>query len=214
MVERLLPKILVVDDERNVHYSFRRLLGNEYEVISAFSGEEALSRVAEDLPHLVLLDVRLPGQNGLDILKKLKALKPELPVIIMTAFGTAETAIRATKLEADDYVLKPFDVSAFKQLIAKTLERKAAFLRNRFRRQAQGAHAAVTGNGSGVRNERGTKQRGGGKQHPEAAPAGRGEREWRRKQRQAAARGHVRAPEGKRLGAVRRPRCVTGPNPL
>ena len=131
MAKRLLPKILVVDDERNVHYSFRRLLGNEYEVISAFSGEEALSRVAQDLPHLVLLDIRLPGQDGLDTLRKLKALKPELPVIMMTAFGTAETAIRATKLDADDYVLKPFDVSEFKQLIAKTLEHQAVSLLER-----------------------------------------------------------------------------------
>jgi DNA-binding NtrC family response regulator len=131
MVEHLLPKILVVDDERNVHYSFRRLLGNEYEVSSAFSGEEALSQVTKDPPHLVLLDIHLGGQDGLDTLRKLKTLRPELPVIIMTAFGTAETAIRATKFDAEEYILKPFDVRAFKQLITETLKRRAVSLPER-----------------------------------------------------------------------------------
>ncbi len=130
-VERLVPKILVVDDEPNIHYSFRRLLGSEYKILSAFSAEEAFARVNGDTPDLVFLDVHLGKQDGLDALEKLKTLKPKLPVIIMTAFGTAETAIRATKFDADEYILKPFDVSALKQLIAETLKRKAVLLSER-----------------------------------------------------------------------------------
>src|SRR5215813_15251996 len=119
-----MDKILIVDDERNVHYSFRRVLGGEYEVLSAFSGPEALRQVMDESLHLVLMDVRMPGTDGLDTLQELKRLRPDLPVIMMTAFVSAETAIRATTLDAEDYLVKPFDVDALKQLIATTLRRQ------------------------------------------------------------------------------------------
>jgi len=118
-----MNKILVVDDERNVHYSFRRVLGSEYEVISAFSGKEALQQIAAEGLHLVLMDVRMPGEDGLDTLQEIKRLRPELPVIMMTAFVSAETAIRSTTLDAEDYLVKPFDVDSLKRLIANTLHR-------------------------------------------------------------------------------------------
>ncbi len=113
-----MDKILIVDDERNVHYSFRRVLGSEYEVLSAFSGAEALRQVVDESLRLVLMDVRMPGTDGLDTLQELKRLRPDLPVIMMTAFVSAETAIRATTLDAEDYLVKPFDVDALKRLIA------------------------------------------------------------------------------------------------
>ncbi|MBI3303535.1 MAG: sigma-54-dependent Fis family transcriptional regulator [Deltaproteobacteria bacterium] len=119
-----MEKILIVDDERNVHYSFRRVLGGEYEVISAYSGAEALRQVTDASLRLVLMDVRMPGEDGLDILQELKRLRPELPVIMMTAFVSAETAIRATTLDAEDYLVKPFDVDGLKRLIATTLQRQ------------------------------------------------------------------------------------------
>jgi two-component system nitrogen regulation response regulator GlnG len=112
-----------VDDERNVHYSFRRVLGGEYEVVSAFSGAEALHQMTDASLRLVLMDVRMPGEDGLETLQELKRLRPELPVIMMTAFVSAETAIRATTLDAEDYVVKPFDVDNLKRLIAGTLQR-------------------------------------------------------------------------------------------
>ncbi|MCS6926212.1 MAG: sigma-54 dependent transcriptional regulator [Candidatus Binatia bacterium] len=120
-----MEKILIVDDERNVHYSFRRVFGNEYEVISAFSGAEALEKATDETLRLVLMDVRMPGRDGLDTLHALKQLRPELPVIIMTAFASAETAIRATTLDAEDYVVKPVDVDSLKRLIATVLRRRA-----------------------------------------------------------------------------------------
>jgi len=118
-----MDKILVVDDERNVHYSFRRVLGNEYEIVSAFSGTDALQQLAAAAPQLVLMDVRMPGRDGLDTLQEIKRLYPELPVIMMTAFVSAETAIRSTTLSAEDYLVKPFDIDSLKQLIATTLQR-------------------------------------------------------------------------------------------
>ena len=119
-----MARILIVDDERNVHYSFQRVLGSQYEVVSAFSGEEALQKIPDPALRLVLLDVRMPGKDGLDTLQEIKRLRPELPVIMMTAFATAETAIRATTLDADDYLVKPFDVDGLKQLIADILRRR------------------------------------------------------------------------------------------
>jgi DNA-binding NtrC family response regulator len=118
-----MDKILIVDDERNVHYSFRRVLGNEYEIVSAFSGADALQQLAATAPQLVLMDVRMPGRDGLDTLQEIKHLHPELPVIMMTAFVSAETAIRSTTLSAEDYLVKPFDIDSLKQLIATTLQR-------------------------------------------------------------------------------------------
>ncbi|MBI3246609.1 MAG: sigma-54-dependent Fis family transcriptional regulator [Deltaproteobacteria bacterium] len=119
-----MPKILIVDDERNIHYSFCRVLGNDYEVLSAFSGEEALQQIKDETLQLVLMDVRMPGIDGLDTLQELKRRRPDLPVIMMTAFVSAETAIRATTLDAEDYLVKPFDVDALKRLITTTLQRQ------------------------------------------------------------------------------------------
>jgi DNA-binding NtrC family response regulator len=119
-----MDRILIVDDERNIHYSFRRVLGNDYEVLSAFSGEEALRQIEDQALRLVLMDVRMPSGDGLDTLQELKRRRPDLPVIIMTAFVSAETAIRATTLDAEDYLVKPFDVDALKRLIATTLQRQ------------------------------------------------------------------------------------------
>src|SRR5215510_14181012 len=119
-----MDKILIVDDERNVHYSFRRVLGREYEILSAFSAEEALRRATDPGLRLVLMDIRLPGTDGLDTLQELKQLRPDLPVIMMSAFVSAETVIRATTLDAEDYLVKPLDVDALKRLIATTLQRR------------------------------------------------------------------------------------------
>ncbi len=118
-----MQKILVVDDEPNVHYSFRRVLGQEYEILSAFSGDEALSKIDDPALRLILMDVRMPNRDGLDTLEEVKQRRPSIPVIMMTAFVSAETAIRSTTLDADDYLVKPFDVVALKQLIAQTLQK-------------------------------------------------------------------------------------------
>jgi DNA-binding NtrC family response regulator len=116
-----MNKIFLVDDERNVHYSLQRALGESFRIISAFSGEEALQRLAVERPDVVLLDVKLPGMEGLEILQRIKALDRAVPVILLTAYGTTETAITAMKLGAYDYLLKPVDIATLRGLIMKAL---------------------------------------------------------------------------------------------
>jgi len=107
-----LGTILIIDDDDQLRKSFDKLLKEEaYQVRSAASGEAGLELVRHELPDLIILDMRLPGMNGLETFKAIHAIEPKLPVIIMTAFGTTETAIEATKIGAFDYVLKPFDIA-------------------------------------------------------------------------------------------------------
>ena len=116
-----MRRILIVDDERNVHYSFRRALEGSFEVISAHDGEEALSTLATEPADAVLLDVKLPRLGGLETLERLRDRHPDLPVIVMTAYGSVEAAIRSTALAARDYLQKPVDVPALKKLLDEIL---------------------------------------------------------------------------------------------
>jgi len=115
--------ILIIDDDDQLRKSFEKLLTEEgYSIKSAASGEEGLSIIHGELPDLVILDMRLPGMNGLETFKAIHVIEPKLPVIIMTAFGTTETAIEATKMGAFDYILKPFDIPEMLSVIKKALE--------------------------------------------------------------------------------------------
>ncbi|MGD9876717.1 sigma-54-dependent transcriptional regulator [Desulfococcus sp.] len=115
--------ILVVDDDDQLRKSFHKLLTEEgYTVLTAASGEACLLEVREKRPDLVILDVQLPGINGLETFKSLNRIDPKLPVIIMTAFGTTETAIEATQMGAFDYVLKPFEIPEMLKIIEKAIE--------------------------------------------------------------------------------------------
>ncbi len=114
-------KILVADDEPNVHYSFERILSPDHEIISASSGQEALLKIESQRPDLVIMDIRMPGTNGLVTLRKIKEIDARLPVIIMTAYGTMQTAIEAMGLGAYEYMLKPFDVGQMRKIIDKAL---------------------------------------------------------------------------------------------
>lgn len=118
-----MNRILVVDDDRNLRYSFRKILNKEdYELLEAESGEEAIRKVEEEKPDLVLMDVRMPGMSGLEAFKRVKELNSKLPVIVMTAYGTVDTAIEAMKLGAYEYVLKPFDIETMRDLVEKGLQ--------------------------------------------------------------------------------------------
>ncbi len=115
--------ILIVDDDPQLRQSFEKLLSGEgHKVRTAPSGEVGLSMLKEDPPDLVIMDVRLPGMSGLETFLAMREIEPKLPVIVMTAFGTTETAIEATKLGAFEYVLKPFDVPDMLATIEKALE--------------------------------------------------------------------------------------------
>ncbi|QDS99465.1 sigma-54-dependent transcriptional regulator [Adhaeretor mobilis] len=118
-----MPTILTVDDDRSVHHLISRALeGREFEVISASSGEDAISQIKANSPDVVLLDVVLPDGSGLDLVGKLNQLDPRLPVIIVTALDTSETAIEAMKLGAFDYLPKPIDVERLECMVEQALE--------------------------------------------------------------------------------------------
>jgi DNA-binding NtrC family response regulator len=97
------------------------MLEDKYSVITAQNGEEALGRVKENSPDLIIMDIKMPGLNGIDVLKQIKSIDPKSLVIIMTAYGTTETAIEAMKYGAFDYILKPFPIPRMKGLVEKAI---------------------------------------------------------------------------------------------
>jgi two-component system nitrogen regulation response regulator GlnG len=118
-----MDKLLLVDDEADVRYSFQRIFNSpEVEVSTASSGEDALRVIPQVKPDLVLMDVRMTGISGLETLRRLRQIDAKLPVIMMTAYGTTQTAIEAMKLGAYDYLLKPFDVPKLKQIVFSALK--------------------------------------------------------------------------------------------
>ncbi len=118
-----MSTILIIDDDDQLRKSFNKLLIEEgYHCKSAASGEAGLKIVREKAPDLVILDMRLPGMNGFETFQAINEMEPKLPVIIMTAFGTTETAIEATKMGAFDYILKPFDIPEILVVIKQALE--------------------------------------------------------------------------------------------
>jgi two-component system nitrogen regulation response regulator GlnG len=118
-----MSKLLLIDDEEDVRYSFQRIFNSpEIELATASSGEEGLKVIPKFKPDLVLMDVRMGGMNGLETLRRIRAADPRLLVILMTAYGTTQTAIEAMKLGAYDYLLKPFDVPKLKEIIANALK--------------------------------------------------------------------------------------------
>ncbi|MGO8839144.1 MAG: sigma-54-dependent transcriptional regulator [Limisphaerales bacterium] len=118
-----MSKLLLIDDEEDVRYSFQRIFDSpDIELATAASGEEGLKVIPKFKPDLVLMDVRMGGLNGLETLRRIRQSDPKLLVILMTAYGTTQTAIEAMKLGAYDYLLKPFDVPKLKQIVGNALK--------------------------------------------------------------------------------------------
>lgn len=118
-----MTKILVVDDDPQLRQSFDRLLIREgYETLTAPSAEDGINKVRSFQPDLIIMDVRMSGMTGLEAFKIIKEIDPKIPVIIMTAYGTTDSAIEATKLGAFDYILKPFDIPDVLNLIDKAVK--------------------------------------------------------------------------------------------
>ena len=106
-----MPRILVVDDEPEAIELLQEfLVVKGYEVLTASSGEEAVQKVKEERPHLILLDVRMPKMNGLDALKRVREIDQEVGVIMVTAVNEEETGRQALQLGAFDYITKPLDL--------------------------------------------------------------------------------------------------------
>lgn len=104
------PTILIIDDDSEIRYSLSRVLSSRaYQVMEAPNGEQGIAIVKKSPPDLIFLDVRMGGMSGIEALQHIRSTNPKQMVILMTAFGTAQTAIEAMKYGAFDYVMKPFD---------------------------------------------------------------------------------------------------------
>ena len=117
-----MHKILIVDDEKNMIWALSNaLVSQEYSIISATTGKEAFEKFSEEELSLILLDIKLPDIDGVSVLKKIRETDLNIPVIMMTAHGTVDTAIQAMKLGATDYISKPFDLEEMRVLVSKAI---------------------------------------------------------------------------------------------
>ena len=122
----MTARILVVDDQQDICWILSQLLEDAgYAVSPAADGQEALEVAAKQPPDLVLMDVRMPGLDGMTALERLKQRHPHLPVIMLTAYGEVQSAVQAMKLGAEDYLLKPFHNEEVLLAIRRALERVA-----------------------------------------------------------------------------------------
>jgi DNA-binding NtrC family response regulator len=135
------PAVLVVDDEPGVRASVRLILDGAYEVVEAADGPSAIETVRARDVDVCLLDVRLPGIEGLEVLRRLKQLDPGLEVVLITAVRTVRTAVAAMKLGAHDYLTKPFPVEELRAAVRRALERRALRHEVRYLRDQLARHA-------------------------------------------------------------------------
>ena len=116
-------RILLIEDDSGITDTLQRMLAAEgHEVAIEKRGDDGLARAIKDLFNLVITDLKLPGLNGLELVRQLHTAKPRLPIILVTAFGTTETAIEAMKVGAYDYLLKPFNIPQLIELVHKAAD--------------------------------------------------------------------------------------------
>ena len=132
MVREEKAKILVVDDEAGIRdYFYSALSQEDYEVLTASSGEEAVELVRKDGFDLVLLDIKLPGIDGIEALRQIRKIDEDIVVIIITAYATLKTAVAALKEGAYDYVTKPFNLNEIIATVKRGLEKRRLIIENR-----------------------------------------------------------------------------------
>jgi two-component system NtrC family response regulator len=132
----LRGRIVVIDDEVNAAAALETLLREDgYEVSRAHDGKAGLELIAKDAPDLVLTDLRMPEVDGIELLKRVKEIRPDCMVILMTAYGTVKTAVKAMKLGAEDYVSKPIDMEELEIVLQKALEKRALLAERRLLRE-------------------------------------------------------------------------------
>ncbi len=144
--------ILIVDDEKNIRSSLEGILRDEgYEVRSVGSGEELLRQASQAAPDLVILDVWLPGMDGLQALEELRRVAPELPVIMISGHSSVETAVRATKLGAYDFIEKPLSLEKTVLTVRNALEHRRLAQENLALRQRLQARYEIVGDSPAMR---------------------------------------------------------------
>ena len=134
-----MPTILIIEDEAKMRRLLELNLGEDgFTTLSSGDAEAALTLLRENAVNLVLTDLKLPGMSGLEFLHAIKRQNASLPVIVMTAFGSVETAVEAMKAGASDYVLKPFSLSEMRMVVRKELDVHNLREENRSLREALG----------------------------------------------------------------------------
>lgn len=118
-------RVLIVDDEKNIVSSLQEILNDEgYEIVTAEDGLDALEIVQSEPPDLVLLDIWIPGMDGIEVLQAIKTYHPEIEVLVMSGHGTIDTAVKATKLGAYDFIEKPFSLDQLVMSVEKALKQR------------------------------------------------------------------------------------------
>ncbi|SHK65908.1 DNA-binding transcriptional response regulator, NtrC family, contains REC, AAA-type ATPase, and a Fis-type DNA-binding domains [Desulforamulus aeronauticus DSM 10349] len=149
-----MNKILVIDDEEHMCWALEKGLRQEgYQVITATRGKQGLELLRNETPSLVILDLKMPEMDGLEVLIKAKDLLPNLPVIMITAHGTIDTAIEAMKLGATDYITKPFDLDELKLVVKQAimvshLQEEVSFLRSELNKR----YGRIVGNSQAIQD--------------------------------------------------------------
>ena len=134
-----MPTILIIEDEAKMRRLLELNLGDDgFKTLSTGDAEAGLELLASEPVHLVLTDLKLPGMSGLEFLHKAKEQDAALPVVVMTAFGSVETAVEAMKAGASDYVLKPFSLAEIRVVVHKELDNSRLREENRSLREALG----------------------------------------------------------------------------
>jgi DNA-binding NtrC family response regulator len=132
MIEMRKRNILVVEDEVRMQRILEVNLRDKYNVLLASNGEEALHIVKGNDVNLILTDMKMPGKDGLSLLHDVKEFSPDIPVILITAYGTIESAVQAMKEGAYDYILKPLKMDEIEVVIEKALVHAQLIYENRY----------------------------------------------------------------------------------
>ena len=146
-----MQTILIVDDDKSIRYSLKRMLEGSFTVLTAQNGEEALQQVQGSAPDLIIMDIKMPGRTGIEVLKEIRQIDPKSLVILMTAYGTTETAIEAMKYGAFDYIVKPFPIPQMKELVEKAIslrrlmKQEVTYDQTEYAREEAGAEGRIVG---------------------------------------------------------------------
>lgn len=138
--EYLMKRILVIDDEAGTRESLKLVLSDRYKIVGAESARAGVEAIKKNLPDLVFLDVLMPDKDGLEALAEIRAIDPDIPVVMLTAVSRIDTAVKAIKAGATDYLTKPFDVEGIRLLTEKIfretkLRERCEFLKNEIERE-------------------------------------------------------------------------------
>jgi len=121
----LQPTVLVVEDQLGPRESLRAILQPDYRVLIAIEGTEALHMVGHEPVDVVLLDLRLPGLSGIEVMEKIKTIKPSIEVIVVTSYASVEAELAVQCLHAFEYIPKPFNVSYLRETVKRAVAHRA-----------------------------------------------------------------------------------------